>query len=207
MNKMETGEIYLQLGNFLPLDEPVTWQTGFEDMLSKVLVSEGQDRSNDFIVPIFVYSTTTGISETDITEMISSARELTGVDPTVVLTHELCVSTNELTQIRDTFRKMGARNIYPVENYTQEDSLKTRGKHKAILLCLYESLKDVEFRMQQELNPVQERIKMKNFLITFAHGRALEKQKLEFEDNRFKEQQERDRAKAANKPWYYFWAS
>ncbi|XP_041432985.1 uncharacterized protein LOC121398201 [Xenopus laevis] len=217
MSKMETGEIYLQLGNFLPLDKEVEWQTNFGDMVNKVLRSEGQEVAADFIVPIFVYSGKTGMGkDADLSEIISSAREITGIDPAVVITHELCISADKLKQLGDRFREKGARNIYPVENYTEKDKLKTRGKHTAILKCLYESLMDVEFRMNNKLDPIQERIQRKEFLISYAHNRALEKQKEKYEHERFLEKKAMERAleeerertrqeKARNKPWYQLW--
>ncbi|OCT59135.1 hypothetical protein XELAEV_18001624mg [Xenopus laevis] len=312
MNKMETGEMYLQLGNFVPLDEPVTWQTGFDDMMKRVLASEKQDCA-DFIVPIFVHnaslfrvcalapirryksresygeccqtdrrkrrrclsphglyqgtsrkfvqeSGTIGqleegercnqlagntnfskriqksISQKKVSlsafacaitvfcacalapigrilETLSSVKvwlELPaslnmGIDPAVIITHESSVSP--LTKVKEKFRKMGARNIFTLDNYTNEDNMKTRGKHTAILLCLYESLKDVEFRMKQELDPIQERIKRKEFLISFAHNRELQKQKQEFECIKFKERQEREEREKKTSWFGWLWRS
>ncbi|KAG9465009.1 hypothetical protein GDO78_019086 [Eleutherodactylus coqui] len=55
IDKYETGEIYAQLGNFLPLDTEVKWHSKFNDMLNIVLNAETQDQSMDLIVPVFVY--------------------------------------------------------------------------------------------------------------------------------------------------------
>ncbi|XP_031749600.1 uncharacterized protein LOC116407758 [Xenopus tropicalis] len=173
MDKMEIGEIYLQLGNFLPLDSPVVWQTNFSDMMNKVLASEKQECATDFIVPIFVYSAKAGMLDAEIGEIISCAKKITGLEPTVVVTHGLSIPAAELNKIKDKFRDMGAGSVYPLENYTQEDNMKTRGKHKVILRCLYKSLKNVEFRMKDKLDPIQERIERKGFLITYAHERGV----------------------------------
>ncbi|KAM4698768.1 uncharacterized protein WCC33_014313 [Rhinophrynus dorsalis] len=177
MNKDETGEIYVQLGNFIPLDTEVNWQTGYEDMMNKILESEKEEHYTDFIVPILVYSVEKGVAEDEVRELkeiLMKARNITGIFPTVVLTHEL--STN-LPDVKEKFRRTGARNIFPLENYTASDHLKTRGKHNQILQCLYEALKDVEFRMGEKRDPVNEKIERKRILFSFAHERQMEKEK------------------------------
>ncbi|XP_053550090.1 uncharacterized protein LOC128641576 [Bombina bombina] len=181
MNKDETAEIYLQLGNFLPVDCKVSWERGFSGVMKTILASERDGQFTDFIVPIFVYSVEKSIADQEVEELkqlLRHAQEITGVLPTVVLTHE----TNEnLAHVKEKFRQMGVRNIFPVENYTKEDHLKTRGKHETILWCLSEICKDVQFRMEERRDPTEEKIQRKEFLFTFAHERELEKQRLESE--------------------------
>ncbi|KAM4632413.1 uncharacterized protein O3C94_018915 [Discoglossus pictus] len=56
MNAYETGEIFAQMGNLVPLNLEVEWQTGYTDIMSRMEESELTAKYSDFIVPIFVYS-------------------------------------------------------------------------------------------------------------------------------------------------------
>ncbi|KAM4025997.1 uncharacterized protein ACNLHF_026398 [Anomaloglossus baeobatrachus] len=175
MSKDETGEIYAQLGNFLPLDTEVKWQKDFKDMMDILLKAEMQEQSMDFIVPVFIYSakkTITPEEAKELSEIIEKARAITGLFPTVVLTHRL---NEHLSDIQEKFRRMGVENIFPVENYTAEDHQKTRGKHEGILKCLHEIMRDVEFRMEETRDPNKEKLERKRILFEFAHNRDLEK--------------------------------
>ncbi|XP_068102742.1 uncharacterized protein [Hyperolius riggenbachi] len=192
MNKDETGEIYAQLGNFLPLDKDVTWQSGFEGTLRRLLLSELEDRSADLLVPIFVYSAQTRISSTqfyELKEFLDKARKITGLDPVVVITHEL---SGNFEEVMKKFREMGVKNRFPLENYTKEDHLKTRGKHESILKCLFEVIKDVEFRMGLKRDPNREKMERKEIIITFLHER--EKEKAEQEAQQRAQEREREEA-------------
>ncbi|CAJ0936489.1 unnamed protein product [Ranitomeya imitator] len=128
MNKNETGEIYAQLGNFMPLGCEVRWRPDYEDMVNIVLTADLVDRSADFIiVPVFVYSANTQISsaeESELKEILTKAKKITGLFPTVVITRKL---SDNLPDIQEKFRRMGVENIFPVDNYTVEDHGKTRG--------------------------------------------------------------------------------
>ncbi|XP_077303127.1 uncharacterized protein LOC143923374 [Lithobates pipiens] len=182
MNKDETGEIYTQLGNFLPLDTEVVWQNdGFSASVEKLLNAEREDRSADFIVPLFVYSASSGISNyqvSDLKELLNTARNITGLMPIVVITREL---HGNLPDVKEKFRQMGVENMFSLENYTTEDHLKTRGKHETILKCFYELIKDVEFRMGEKRDPIAEKIDRKNILFKFFHDREKEKAVMEAE--------------------------
>ncbi|XP_066433132.1 uncharacterized protein [Eleutherodactylus coqui] len=174
MNKNETGEIYAQLGNFLPLDTEVKWHSKFNDMLNIVLNAETQDQSMDLIVPVFVYSAKKRIPFWEVKELrdiIRKASKITGLLPTVVITNEL---SEHLNDIREMFRRMGVKNIFSVENYTEEDHLKTRGKHEEMLGCLYGIIKDVELLMRCNRDPFTEKIERKRILYAFAHERDME---------------------------------
>ncbi|XP_073505112.1 uncharacterized protein [Phyllobates terribilis] len=172
MNKKEIGEIYAQLGNFLPLEKYVSWQTGFKDMMEHLLQSERLDLTSDFIVPVLIYSADCLIVDVnEMKEILIAARNITGLFPTVVLTHEL---SKNLSEVKESFRTMGAKNMFSLENYTVEDSRKTRGKHETILKCLQEIIKDVEFQMLEERDAISERINRKRFLLEFAHRRDME---------------------------------
>ncbi|CAJ0936491.1 unnamed protein product [Ranitomeya imitator] len=128
MNKDETGEIYAQLGNFLPLGSEVRWRPDYKDMVNIVLTADLVDRSADFIVPVFVYSANTQIAsaeESELKEILTKAKKITGLFPTVVITRKL---SEHLPDIQETFRRMGVDNIFPVENYTVEDHGKNSGE-------------------------------------------------------------------------------
>ncbi|XP_069838474.1 uncharacterized protein [Dendropsophus ebraccatus] len=175
MNKDETGAIYAQLGNFLPLDSEVTWQTEFNDMMEILLNAERQEQSVVFIVPVLVYSAKKQLAaeeEKELQEILQKAQNITGLIPTVVITHKL---SRHLADTQEKFRGMGAENIIPVENYTKKDHLKTRGKHEGVLKCLYEIIKDVEFRMEETRDPIDEKIMRKRILYEFANKRDLER--------------------------------
>ncbi|XP_073416710.1 uncharacterized protein [Dendrobates tinctorius] len=175
MNKDETGEIYAQLGNFLPLNTEVEWQKEFKDMMEILLTSETQEQNMALIVPVLIYSAKKSIAPEEAAELqdiILKARNITGLFPTVVITHKL---SGHLPDIQEKFRMMGVENIFPVENYTVEDHLKTRGKHEGILKCMYEIVRDVEFRMEEMRNPINEKIERKRILLDFAHKRDMEK--------------------------------
>ncbi|XP_073490866.1 uncharacterized protein [Aquarana catesbeiana] len=176
MNKDETGEIYAQLGNFLPLDTEVVWQDkGYDASLKKLMNAEREDRSADFIVPLFVYSAETGISNNqveELKELFDTAKKITGLIPIVVITRE---RNRNLPDVKEKFRQIGVENMFSLENYTVGDHLKTRGKHETILKCLYELIKDVEFRMGVKRDPIAEKMDRKCFLLKFIHDREQEK--------------------------------
>ncbi|XP_071978899.1 uncharacterized protein [Engystomops pustulosus] len=172
MNKYEIGAIYAQLGNFMALNEEVKWQVGYSDTIDAVLNSDVLDQSH-FIVPVLVYSANTvPTNPEEIKEILKAARDITGLFPTVVLTHEC---SEHLSKVKEIFRRMEVKNLHSLENYTGEDHKKTRGKHETILRCLQEIIKDVEFRMLEKLDPMNEKIERKRFLLEYAHKRELEK--------------------------------
>lgn len=175
LSKDETGVIYTQLGNFLPLDTEVKWDTSYENTLTNLLDSDREDRSADFIVPVFIYNSETRMSDkefSELKEILEKARNITGIFPTVVLTHEI---SEHLQGIREKFRRMGTENIFTLENYTEKDTHKTRKKHETILKCLCEIVKDVEFRMEETRDPREEKIARKKILHRFIIDREIER--------------------------------
>ncbi|XP_077350318.1 uncharacterized protein LOC144000385 isoform X1 [Lithobates pipiens] len=79
MGSYETGEIFAQLGNLLPLDTPVEWNEGF-GLANRIVEAENLVKVSDFIVPIFLYSAKKGIcaeDEDELLELIVTARDLT----------------------------------------------------------------------------------------------------------------------------------
>eukprot|EP00079_Xenopus_tropicalis_P017808 XP_004918221.1 PREDICTED: uncharacterized protein LOC101733000 [Xenopus tropicalis] len=172
-NAFETGEIYAQLGNFLPLNETVEWTNDFETMISRLEDSEMDPNFTDLTVPIFVYSVKKGLSDgekKETKEFIENCRLMTGVYPIVVLTHK---TSGDSTKAENDFKLMGVEQIIKLENYTKRDHHKTPERHKAVLKFLYCALEDVKFQMKYPRNPRKERIERKKFLIKFLHDRDI----------------------------------
>ncbi|CAH2308058.1 Hypothetical predicted protein [Pelobates cultripes] len=203
LDKRETGEIYAQLGNFLPLDKPVEWRDTFEAMMENILQSEMEGESAFFIVPVFVYSVRQAIADQnfqDLKELLDKAKNITGIFPTIILTHG---THQNMANVKEKFRMMGGQNMFDLENYTKDDHLKVRGRHETNLRLLYEILQDVEFRMKAERDPVKDRINRKRFLYKFANERELEKQKEALENQI--EYYRRELEVEKKKPWFKFW--
>ncbi|KAM4632200.1 uncharacterized protein O3C94_018729 [Discoglossus pictus] len=171
INSLETGEIYAQLGNLVPLDEKVEWTKEYEQMLFRVEDADVEPNFTDIIVPIFVYSVKKDLADAEILEIKSfllNCRNLTGIFPIVVLTHK---TSGPFDKFRDIFEGMGVEEIFAVENYTEEDHFKTRGRHMQFLKLLYKALQDVNFRLKEQRNPKKERVECKRFLLKFIHDR------------------------------------
>ncbi|XP_075034895.1 uncharacterized protein LOC142097170 isoform X2 [Mixophyes fleayi] len=178
MNKDETGEICAQLGNFPPLDTEVKWFQTYADSLTTVLESERNNQFTDFIIPVFVYSAKKLIAREEAGELkalLDMAKKITGILPTVVLTNKLSVNLHDITE---KFRVMGVQ-LFPLENYTEKDHVRTREKHGDLIKCLHEIIKEVEFNMKMKRDPVAERIDRKRILCQLAHDRDMEKLKEE----------------------------
>ncbi|XP_072273148.1 uncharacterized protein [Pyxicephalus adspersus] len=169
MDGYETGEIFAQLGNLLPLGK-VEWAKGFE-LNDRITRAEKSMITSDFIFPVFVHSVKNSIPEEEqknIQKVLLKCRDLTGVSPIVVLTHK---NSGKLTDTENVFRNMGAERIFSFENYTKEDHFKTRGRHEEVLKFLHEVIKDVHFRIEhQPHDPIKEIIERKNFVITYIHN-------------------------------------
>ncbi|XP_053552345.1 uncharacterized protein LOC128643528 [Bombina bombina] len=107
MSDQETGEIYAQLGNLLPLNMEVAWQKGYQYIMTRIMDHEVVDDQSDFVVPIFIYSVKKGISQEEVPEvktLLDNAKKMTGLVPIVVLTFK---SQGKLTEVEATFRNMG----------------------------------------------------------------------------------------------------
>ncbi|OCT64722.1 hypothetical protein XELAEV_18045819mg [Xenopus laevis] len=177
-NAYETGEIYAQLGNFIPLNQKVQWTNDYAAMINRLEDSEMDPNFTDFTIPVFVYSVKKGLAEgekKETKEFIENCRKMTGVYPIVVLTHK---TSGDVSQAKKEFEHMGVEKIIKIENYTKEDHGRTQGRHKEILHFLYSALEDVNFQMGYRRNPRKERVERKKFLLTFLHEREL-KHKLE----------------------------
>ncbi|XP_044160085.1 uncharacterized protein LOC122945203 [Bufo gargarizans] len=175
LNSLETGEIYTHLGNFVPLNRGVEWTKEFDAVLDRLEDSDLEPNYSDIIVPIFVYSVKREIAPNEV-EIIKTflkiCRDLTGFFPIIVLTHK---TSGNFSKFRDLFEGMGAEEIFSVENYTQEDNLKTLGRHLQFLNLIHKVLQNVNFRMMEERNPKKERAERKKFIQKFFHEREVHK--------------------------------
>ncbi|KAM4605864.1 uncharacterized protein O3C94_018462 [Discoglossus pictus] len=192
MNAYETGEIFAQLGNFVPLNVEVRWQTGYTDIMCRLEESDITANYSDFIVPIFVYSVKKGIADEDvpeIKELLDTVSNLTGINPLVVLTHK---SQGDLSNMEAKFKKIGIDHIFKLENVTKQSDLKIRARHEEVLKFICQVLKDVECRMRDKRNPKKERVERKKRVLQFVHDREINKVKEKREQER-KKQRERER--------------
>ncbi|XP_069582998.1 uncharacterized protein [Ranitomeya imitator] len=165
----ETGEVYAQLGNFLPFNKEVKWKRDFVEIMSIVEDSDMEPNYSDFVVPIFVYSVKNTLTEevfSNVKTFFKNCRDMTGVYPIVVLTNKLSAPYTELAS---KFKETGAEQIHVVENYTISDNLKTRGRCNDLQVIIENALKDAKFRMEQKRDPIKERIERKKFLLKFAY--------------------------------------
>ncbi|XP_077350321.1 uncharacterized protein LOC144000387 [Lithobates pipiens] len=182
MDGYETGEIFAQLGNLLPLGK-VDWPKGFE-LVDRITRAEKSMTTSDFIFPVFVHSVKKSISpeeQENMKKVLLKSRDLTGVYPIVVLTHK---TSGKLTDTENVFRDMGMERIFSFENYTKEDHMKTRGRHEEVLKFLYEVIKDVEFRIEHRpQDPVKEIMERKRFVTRYIHecAKKAEQEKIELQ--------------------------
>ncbi|KAM3916530.1 uncharacterized protein RB166_015769 [Leptodactylus fuscus] len=175
LNSFETGEFYTQLANFVPLNTGVEWTKEFDDVLNRLEDSDIEPNFSDIIVPVYVYSVKREIADNEVAELktfLKTCRDLTGIFPIIVLTHK---TSGPFSKFRDIFEGMGAEEIFSVENYTQEDNLKTLGRHLQFLNLIHKVLLNVNFRMSEERNPRKERAERKKFLHKFFHEREVKK--------------------------------
>ncbi|KAM9305322.1 uncharacterized protein PAF06_013858 [Gastrophryne carolinensis] len=193
MEACETGEIFAQLGNLLPLGDEVEWSKGF-GLSKRIVEAEKLVKSSDFIMPVYVHSVKHIIPDEDIKEfkaLLHTARDLTGVYPIVVLTHK---TFGNLTTVESQFKDMGVERIFAFENYTREDHFKTRGRHEEVLRFLQEVIKDAQFRVEhQDRNPAKELCDRKQFVLNYIHKQEKKREQQEIERKRALEQVEKEK--------------
>ncbi|KAM8962444.1 uncharacterized protein RCH25_037988 [Pelodytes ibericus] len=166
MDGYEAGEIFAQLGNFLPLDQAVEWNGSYE-LDQRIRRARPLVQSSDFIVPIFIHSVKKRIACVEIRqyrEFLTMARDITGIFPIVVLTHKTLGDVAEQERI---FRNIGVERIYAFENYTPENHIKTRGRDEDVLMFLLDVIKDVQFRLSEKRNPEREMMERKVTIFTY----------------------------------------
>lgn len=172
-NKWETGEIFAQLANLVPLNKDVQWPSNYEQMMTKL--EQADPNFTDLIVPVFVHRAEKALEEEemeDIKHFIRTCRNMTGVVPIVVLTHKTEGNVHKLQKI---FERLGANQIYKLENYTDKDHFRDRAKDEEILTFLYGAVQDVKYRMKARLDPKKERIERKTFLLKYFHEQEMAK--------------------------------
>ncbi|KAE8578311.1 hypothetical protein XENTR_v10023452 [Xenopus tropicalis] len=180
MNDYETGEIFAQLANLLPLDEAVEWSRGFR-LQERIVEAEKTVQPSDFIFPIFVFSVKNGLNGEmipDIKKLLEFARDLTEIFPVVVLTHK---THCDFLDVKTKFKNMGAEQIFALENFTQEDQLKTRGRHENVLKFFCEVLTEIQFRMERMGDPVALREKRKIRVLKFLYDREIQIKEMEMQ--------------------------
>ncbi|XP_073502184.1 uncharacterized protein [Phyllobates terribilis] len=154
LGRLQKAEIYAQLGNFFPIGEKVEWMTNFTDMMCRLEDAELNPNYSDFIVPILIYSATCWFGEDgrqELYELLKNSVKMTGVVPIIVITKK---NSGDFIKIENEFKLMGAEVVISIENYTEEDHIKTRVKTKDILTILHNALEDVkQGRLQVFLGP------------------------------------------------------
>ncbi|CAJ0949426.1 unnamed protein product [Ranitomeya imitator] len=179
----ESGVIFAQLGNLLPIDTRVEWGEGF-GLTEKMVRAEKLVKTSDFVFPVFVHSVRKGITKEERGELealLNSAMTLTGVVPIVVLTHK---TAGSLTETEGIFRDLGVERIFSFENYTSEDHMKTRGKHEEVLKFLCEVIKDVQFRVEQPRDPSEEMKTRRKFVLKYIHECDIKEQQRKVESKK-----------------------
>ncbi|XP_073416541.1 uncharacterized protein [Dendrobates tinctorius] len=177
MSSFHRAEIYTQLGNFLPIGEKVEWTKNYTDMMTRLEDAERNPNYSDFIVPIFISRATCCLSVCEIEtlkELLSNCVKMTGVFPIIVITHK---TSGDFKEIEKKFRLMGAEVVISIENYTEEDHIKTRGKTKDILMVIHSALEDVRYRLRQERNPQKDWRERKKFLLEYIQKADLKLKK------------------------------
>ncbi|XP_075422673.1 uncharacterized protein LOC142463607 [Ascaphus truei] len=181
MDNAKMGEVYAQLGNFVPLNENVRRQSTSVEMVRRL--ENAEPNYTDFIVPVYVQSVRECVriaewEQAEFKTIFKNCRDLTGVFPIIVLTNK---TSGNYFKIEEKFRCLGAEVVFALENYTQEDQMKTRKRHTGILQFLQHVLEDVSFWMEQERNPEKERADRKMFLLKFIRDRERAGKKDEME--------------------------
>ncbi|XP_073491527.1 uncharacterized protein [Aquarana catesbeiana] len=166
----EKEEIYAQLGNLQPLDEEVVWQKSFDERMKAI--TEAELNSKDLLLPVFIYSAQCRMgseSKEEIKEFLKKAHKLTGFLPIIILTKRYLGDVSTLEQ---QFRDLGMERIFPVENYTAEDHIKTPEKEKTFLSILSEALDLVNFRGDTASSfgtPEEEHLRRVQMVLRIAH--------------------------------------
>ncbi|XP_069838494.1 uncharacterized protein [Dendropsophus ebraccatus] len=185
----ESGEIFAQLGNLLPLGNAVEWSKGF-GLVERIVRAESKIKHSDFIVPVFVYSVKMGVNPheaKEIKSLLLTAAKVTGIYPLIVLTFK---TNGSLTDTMAAFRDMGAEKIFAFENYTQEDCSKLRGRHEEVLKFLSEVTEEVLFRINHSRDPEREMKERKQFVLNYVHDRDKQSQVDEMEKQRLRDKNE-----------------
>ncbi|XP_072273149.1 uncharacterized protein, partial [Pyxicephalus adspersus] len=192
MNYYETGEIFAQLANLLPLDKPVGWSKGFT-LADRIVEAEVHVQTSDFIVPIFVYSVRKSMAPgelEELKEMLKTCRNLTGVAPIVVLSHK---DDERLHKVQIMFRDIGIENFFSLENYTEKRNKYSQDTHESVIRFLFEVVKDAEFRVNDKRDPDAEMAERKFSVLKYIHEREIKIHREGLERRRAEENKEHER--------------
>ncbi|XP_071978125.1 uncharacterized protein [Engystomops pustulosus] len=175
MSAYESGEIFAQLGNLLPLDQGVGWSKGF-GLADRIVEAEPLVKASDFIIPIFVYSVKnypTPDLKDELKKIFKHAQDLTAVIPIVVLTNNNHPNYKEITNM---FTDIGTDKIFALENYTEKSPRRKVETDSAVIRFLYEVIGYAEFQAEHRQDPDQEMMERKWFVLKFIHERELKTQ-------------------------------
>ncbi|XP_073490853.1 kinesin-like protein KIF13A [Aquarana catesbeiana] len=194
----ETVEIYAQLGNLLPLNEPVEWFYNYETYLNRIL-DRNMEKNTDFIVPVLVQKAGC-IYDKEKEEyriMLDTARKLTGVTPVIILTRK---SRGEQSKERSFFEDLGIapQNIYTIENYTKEDHWKSREKDEQILKILLHIIEDVKFAVRFNRAAEPEKNQRLTFVLNHLSKMKIEEETAHLLRQLHHQSQEKTSAKSGN---------
>lgn len=96
--------------------------------------------------------------------------------------------------LEKTFRRMRAEVVMTVENYTNEDHMKTLGRTTDILKFIDSALNNAKYLMEQPRNPKKDRIGRRLFLLNHIHDAKLAQQ----EEQIRKEEEQRAKRNQTN---------
>ncbi|XP_068102764.1 uncharacterized protein [Hyperolius riggenbachi] len=188
------GEIFAQLGDFLPRDEELEWSECKETLYRQHDRLNDKDRLKilfcEFIVPVFVHSISNPISEEEIPlykELLDTTRKMTGMNPFVVLTHKNHKGKNSMTNI---FKGMGIKKIFTVENYAVKNHQPVREKHEEMLHFFIEVINEVKLSLKDRITPKDERDERLRFVVKYIN-RSDEQKTEEEQERRMREQQKK----------------
>ncbi|XP_077303077.1 uncharacterized protein LOC143923338 [Lithobates pipiens] len=189
----EKEEVYAQLGNLQPLDEEVVWRNSYDERMKAITKA---NLIKDLLLPVFIYSVQCGMgneSKEEIKEFLKNAQKLTGFLPVIILTKRYLGNVGTLER---QFREIGMERIFPVENYTSEDHIKTPEKDKTFLSILHEALDLVKFRSHATSSfgtPEEEHQKRVQILLHIAHMNEKERDTKKLKNEWDKEQEEKNK--------------
>ncbi|XP_077305745.1 uncharacterized protein LOC143925040 [Lithobates pipiens] len=135
MSKEELEEITAQFCHLRGRDR-VEWNRSFREDLNAVLAFVYQNK--EVIIPIFVYSAESLVTEERYSELepfIRDAHRITGIYPIIILTKVQDHGTESEIHHRK-FKELGAKHIFQIENYTMETYERNPETKSRILVLL-----------------------------------------------------------------------
>ncbi|KAM5151733.1 uncharacterized protein ACMZJ9_009980 [Mantella aurantiaca] len=153
MKRTEIIEACAQIRSLRDIGE-VSWD---KDNLTETLQQfprKYQNRPADFILPVMVYSATNVWNPSEAEDMqlfITQAFRITGIHPIVVITR---CDVQNFDTIKQKFGELGVTKRLSVENYTENDYIRTEEKDRKILelvhVCVQEAERGIRMRGHQD---------------------------------------------------------